>query len=80
MSLVNVRRFSPPAPANLARSRSRGSEAARVARCRARRVGLHARMPSPLGRFRGPINPGPSPGNGGHIETSLSRFTRNLAR
>eukprot|EP00964_Phaeocystis_antarctica_P012133 scaffold6690_cov68-Phaeocystis_antarctica.AAC.4 len=24
--------------------------------------------------------PGPSPGNGGQLETSLSRFTRNLAR
>ena len=26
------------------------------------------------------LNPGPSPGNGRHIETSLSRFPRNLSR
>ena len=26
------------------------------------------------------VNPGPSPGNGGELETSLSRRTRNLAR
>eukprot|EP00964_Phaeocystis_antarctica_P098149 scaffold64193_cov24-Phaeocystis_antarctica.AAC.1 len=26
------------------------------------------------------LNPGPSPGNGGELETSLSHFTRNLAR
>eukprot|EP00964_Phaeocystis_antarctica_P024879 scaffold13943_cov61-Phaeocystis_antarctica.AAC.1 len=31
------------------------------------------------GRVSSP-NPGPSPGNGGELETSLSRFTRNLAR
>eukprot|EP00964_Phaeocystis_antarctica_P035482 scaffold20264_cov65-Phaeocystis_antarctica.AAC.2 len=26
------------------------------------------------------VNPGPLPGNGGKLETSLSRVTRNLAR
>ena len=32
----------------------------------------------PQSRFYG-FNPSPSPGNGGELETSLSRFTRNLA-
>ena len=35
---------------------------------------------SPASERTSDLNPGPSPGNGGQIETSLSRFPRNLAR
>eukprot|EP00964_Phaeocystis_antarctica_P105839 scaffold70822_cov92-Phaeocystis_antarctica.AAC.4 len=34
----------------------------------------------PRGSDESQLNPGPSPGNGGELETSLSRFRRNLAR
>ena len=50
------------------------------------KIGWLPRLPSwgATGDFKqeagAKLNPGPSPGNGGELETSLSHFTRNLAR